>query len=281
MISIRTSTLLCFVFLLGSLTCHAQTDGEGITYGSFKLRKSKEVTCIPDSLVGNIEVLNEDIERDKKTGILQGTVSIRNSSYRVVPGAFITVFLEDSIIAYGLSDAEGKYTIQGIPPGRYRIDVCRLGYEFTTLHGLALKAGNTTFADIQLAGTYQTHEADTTTTPDSVGTFKIRMKKTPSIKAPGSVQGSVTLVGSEYPLEKIIIELYQDGVKMRSVHCDEEGKFKMLKLPDGMYEVNVVTSRKTSNLVPGVSVNAGRIKLIDIRISQPEKTKGKGKGKKR
>jgi hypothetical protein len=269
---IRIFITLSLLFCFGIVS--AQTDGEDVVYGSFKLRKNKQVTCIPDSLIDKV-VVQTDEDASRKKGTLKGTVSVHNSSHRAVPGSFVSVYEGDVLVGYTLSDSEGKYILGNLKGGRYRVEVCRLGYEYTAVHGIVVKSANTTFVDVQLHGTYQTHTTKNDLPIDSIGCFRIRMRKTETPKAPGSIQGVVTLINNEFPLEKVVIELFQDGKKIKSVSCNKKGKFALLKLPDGMYEVNIITDRNNNDLVPGVEVSTGKTRMIEVSIKRNGKARGR------
>lgn len=269
---IRTLLTICLLLVVGKLT--AQNENEDVMYGSFKLRKNKTTTCIPDSLI-NVVAIQAEGKTGRKKGLLKGTISVHNSSYRVIPGSFVGVYRDGNLVGYTLSDNDGKFVVNDLATGKYRLEVCRVGYEFAILKSIEIKAGHTTFTDVQLHGTYQEHIPQNDLPVDSIGSFKIRMRKSETPKAPGSIQGIVSLINNDFPLEKVVIELFQDGKKINSVNCDENGKFALLKLPDGMYEVNIITDRNNNDLIPGVQVNTGKMRVIEVSITRRGKMKRK------
>lgn len=86
----------------------------------------------------------EDVDPNASSGILQGTVA----SDEAVPIAGASVALRDTAFM-GVTDASGLFVITDVPPGKYVLDVARLGYE-AQARSVEVQAGQLTEVTIVL-----------------------------------------------------------------------------------------------------------------------------------
>src|SRR5580698_6431441 len=71
------------------------------------------------------------------TGSIYGRVT--DPSQAVVPGAQITAIGETTGVKYpGESDSDGNYTIHGLPPGTYSVEVKRDGFKSESIKDVLL-----------------------------------------------------------------------------------------------------------------------------------------------
>jgi hypothetical protein len=99
-------------------------------------------------LVGHASLLHA--QSRMTGGDLSGRVL--DPSGAVVPGAAIAASSEDTgLTRTALSDAEGRYTIQALPPGRYRIRADLTGFAARVIDDIDVPLGSTIVLDLHLA----------------------------------------------------------------------------------------------------------------------------------
>lgn len=265
-------TILLIAFVISASAGFAQVDSSSVIYGSFKVRKTQN-SCIPPHLIDKVKVSDVNAQSVRKKGSLRGAVLVKGSSRQTIPEAFVAAYLGDSLVAYTLANADGMYRFYDLPPNLYRIEVCRLGYEGSTMDGVVIKSNNITFLDVTLDRTYQTYSPTDTFPKENIGTFRIRHRDTKTVEAPGSIRGSITLVNNKFPLDKVVVELYQNGEKVATADCSTKGQFSFGKLENGTYDVNIITDRNNNDMIPGVKVNTGKIKMIEVKLTRKGKIK--------
>jgi hypothetical protein len=82
-----------------------------------------------------------------ETGTLHGIVT--DPSGAVIPGAAVIVSSGDFVESVS-TDENGQYTVDGLPPGHYRVHIHSAGFSIFGRAGLVLSAGSETEADAQL-----------------------------------------------------------------------------------------------------------------------------------
>jgi Carboxypeptidase regulatory-like domain len=92
--------------------------------------------------VGQLVVASSTVWAQVGTGTVTGIVTDAGGS--VVPGALVTAtHVETAGSRPTVSSSAGIYTIAGLPPGEYRIDVALSGFRPTRREGVRLETGET------------------------------------------------------------------------------------------------------------------------------------------
>jgi len=86
------------------------------------------------------------------TGSVSGRVTTQSGT-AVLPGAMVRLVAEGGqVVASVTTDAEGRYLLEAVPPGRYRLMVEAPGFqEVVAREGLVIRAGQATTADLDVA----------------------------------------------------------------------------------------------------------------------------------
>jgi len=92
-------------------------------------------------------LLSSAVHSQENTGTIRGTV-IENATQVTLPGA--TIVLLDIENKGTITDANGKFRIEGLPYGRYAIQVSFIGYQAVTLNNLDVLPGKETVLTIEL-----------------------------------------------------------------------------------------------------------------------------------
>lgn len=261
----KTIVLLCLFISLGGVA----QDEEHVIYGSHSMRKSP-VTCIPDSLIGQLFPAVLPDQQSKKCGTITGAVLVEGSSHMTIAGAYITLWQGDEAIAVAITDEAGRYVFPDVRNGTYSVEACRLGFVRTFREDVHVKRGTRSYADLIMGKTMGTHTPTNGGSTDSVGTFKVRHKQTAAVNSQGTIRGEVVLVNNHYPLGNVVVELYQNGSKLQTLTCDENGAFVFKALEDGTYDLNIITDRDNNDLIPGLVVATGKVKMLTITMIRRE-----------
>ena len=92
----------------------------------------------------------QTVAQSKTTGVLSGTV--KDPSGAVVPQAKVTVTSTDTGASRdALSEANGEYRVQLLPPGTYDIKVEHTGFVTQVKKGVEITVGQTVVIDFALA----------------------------------------------------------------------------------------------------------------------------------
>ncbi|HET6680117.1 MAG TPA: SusC/RagA family TonB-linked outer membrane protein [Gemmatimonadaceae bacterium] len=148
------------------------------------------------------------LSQEAGTGRITGTVTDSSSGE---PLASVTLNLFGTRLG-GLTDADGRYTIVGIPPGTYTVQARRIGFTPRNIDSVQVSAGAAVTLDLRLRGGALTLEAVVTTgvvdamtgtvIPFTVGRVSAENAPVPATNALETVQGKVagvTVVPSGQP----------------------------------------------------------------------------------
>jgi len=149
-------------------------------------------------------------------GKISGTVT-DSVSNAVLPGISVDVYdpTETTLVAAGTTDAGGGYAIDNIPGGNYHVyfNGYSLGYLSQWYDGVN----------------------------GVVPVFVSAPAETPGINAHmvkgGSISGTVTDFGTSAVLQGISVEIYQSGILIDSASTGADGKYNVIALPAGTYDV--------------------------------------------
>jgi iron complex outermembrane receptor protein len=75
------------------------------------------------------------------SGSIQGTVV--DSNGHAIQGAIIAVVASSAVEQKAVSNAEGKFTVAGLPAGTYSVEISASGFSTEIRHGVAVSAGST------------------------------------------------------------------------------------------------------------------------------------------
>jgi hypothetical protein len=139
------------------------------------------------------------------TGVVAGRVTTRSDAGTVVPAARATVALADAMFA--IAGADGRYTIDRVPAGPYRMRVRLLGFRVVE-RDIRVRAGDTVRVDVTLQSEAQllspvrtdarAGEADVFVSRPNVGTIglgKEAITGVPSVGEPDIVRVTQLLPG--------------------------------------------------------------------------------------
>jgi|GEM_PF-638672 len=83
-------------------------------------------------------------------GSIRGIISVKNTG-EPLPYASVALYNQDSILVAGaVSDIDGKYIIDPIPPGTYRLEVAFVGYRSLVITEVLVQAKAPTRLDLEL-----------------------------------------------------------------------------------------------------------------------------------
>ncbi len=87
-----------------------------------------------------------------QSGAVKGILTDKDKADAI---SFANVILESngSVVASGVSDMDGKYTIKPIAPGKYILKTSYVGYQPTQINNVIVSADKITFVDIKMANT--------------------------------------------------------------------------------------------------------------------------------
>jgi thermitase len=146
--------------------------------------------------------------------------------------AIFGVQVTDSTRA-ALTDADGSYAIDNVPPGTYQVAASKEGYETSSLTVNVL-SGNTAVANFSLS----------------------------QIIVPGSISGSVTDARDGSP---IVGAAVSDGT--RTATTDTSGGYTIADVPPGSYEVTASKEGYESS-TSSVTIISGASSVLDFSLNQ-------------
>lgn len=195
-----------------------------------------------DALSGMMILINNlslDVMRE---GSLAGAVMMYDSNVSGdVPVAGATVTAEGAVTVTTLTDAEGRYSFEGIPSGSYKVVPSKVGYRGYSMSA-TVEAGATATADLRM---YAITTKDVTgTVTDKAGTpiagAAVALSGYHPYKAVTDAQGiftfkNVYLHGDytsayTFSLRKNNFESFEDEVSLRDSYYDEKITLDPLKL---------------------------------------------------
>lgn len=84
---------------------------------------------------------------------------------------------------------------------------------------------------------------------------------------PGSIYGIVTESGSNVPLEKISIHLYQGNLIVGSIYTSADGSFEFTNIDPGVYRLDPDANGYYSSFFNSIIVKSGKASRFDITIT--------------
>ncbi|HTR24684.1 MAG TPA: TonB-dependent receptor [Terriglobales bacterium] len=94
-------------------------------------------------------ITSQRVSAQSTTGSIYGRVT--DPSGAVVPGAQVTATGESTGVRYpGESDADGNYTIYGLPPSRYSVDVRKEGFQTASIKSVLIAIDQKQLLDFEL-----------------------------------------------------------------------------------------------------------------------------------
>lgn len=200
-------------------------------YGSGYIERVYSNVTIPCTL--HVSLMEE--------GKIQGTVTESGGSgiERVV----VTATDGSGFSVSGATDVTGFYRIRMVPPGTYTVTAFTLDYEFSTMEGVTVNAGQTV-SGIDLTGTPVEPEPD------------------------GRIAGTVTKSGGAGPIEGAFVWIEDSaGEPGVGIATDSGGGYEIKRLDSGDYTVKVSEEGIVLGEISGVSVSDGETTNVDFSIS--------------
>lgn len=126
--------------------------------------------------------------QSETTGTIQGTVVDQNG--HAVQGAIIAVVASSSVEQKGVSNAEGKFTIAGLPAGTYSVEISASGFSTEIRHEVAVAAGAT--ASFPVALTIASVSEEVTVEAEGDTSIAAQLAPVKSVLDAGSARTEIT-----------------------------------------------------------------------------------------
>lgn len=84
-----------------------------------------------------------------QSGIIKGKVTDKDTK-QPIPFTNVALLVSDTVAAGSTTDFDGIYIIYDVPPGAYDLKASFVGYKTLTVKDMVVKAGQTTFYDLEL-----------------------------------------------------------------------------------------------------------------------------------
>jgi Carboxypeptidase regulatory-like domain len=166
-------------------------------------------------------------------GGVQGTV--RDAEGKALSGARLTLSHRSVGFVNTVTDAEGRYHFDQIPPAMVRLEV-QHGSRQTALM-VGVKEGETVDQDVALFG-----------------------------KGAGEIHGRVTAAGRPLPGMQVMVAANhgaEAGISLYYPMTGEDGTYRVADLPDGGYMVSVASTTKST----GIQLKGGTSADVDIDVT--------------
>lgn len=160
-----------------------------------------------------------------------------------IAGARLTLMHRPIGFVNTVSDAEGRFRFEQVPPGPVRM--------------MMQRADQVTVTGVMVEEDKETHQ-DMTLPPQGTG----------------ELRGRITAGGKPLPATRLMVATHlseQGSVGLYYPTTAEDGSYRVSGLPPGVYLVNVM-STSTGD---GVQVNAGEVATLDLRVIDPPSVKDK------
>lgn len=210
----------------------------------------------------------------KTTGTIAGKVQDKISGE---PLSMATVVVADTDdrryeIPHASTDADGKYRIEGIPPGTYRV-VAFYSDEATQHTNVAVKAGRNTSLDFKVQ--IVAEDGDTTTPhEDTAGVHagtRDRGYGHSKHRTTGSIMGRILDAETQKPIPGAVVSATMPGLT-NAIHAmaDKHGRYRFVGIRPGIYTLSVyyhlVDRGNIEFRRAGVRVIPGRVARIQLRL---------------
>jgi len=208
----------------------------GIAPGSYTVSASK--TLYQTQVVGvsvssdTTTIANFSLAADP--GIISGTVTAATGGGPLV-SVLIQVILDNIVIATGLTDDNGEYSVGGLAPGSYAVRAGKTGYQTSTT-GAIVASGSVTTVNFSLAAN------------------------------PGAIAGTITDSVTTAPIAGATIAVRLGGSIIFMDITDDNGNYSIEGVAPGSYTVSASKSGYQTNIV-GAIVTAGTTTLVDLALS--------------
>lgn len=167
-------------------------------------------------------------------GTIQGTVS--DNLVNPIEGAEVKVFQGDLLISATLTDVNGDYEIDGLPPGAYNVEASATGFQSKTL-GAQVTSNSTTIVDFVLA------------------------------PLPGAIAGTVTDAITTDPIAGALVEVYLNQVLVAFAYTDASGMYIIDGLTSDSYVVIISADNYQPNVVGAIVVAPGTT-IVNAALSR-------------
>ncbi|WP_437278906.1 carboxypeptidase-like regulatory domain-containing protein [Sorangium sp. So ce375] len=227
----------------------AQTEDDGL----FSLPNVPKGTIAVRAYDGSNAVRTVEIEVSSCDGLQPvklvmssgGSISgvARDADGKPVAGARLTLMHRPIGFVNTVSDEEGRFLFEQVPPGELRV-MMRRGDE-AMLVGIAIEEGKSAQQDISFAP-----------------------------RGTGEIRGRVTVGGKPFPGARLMMAtpIGDDGaIGMYHPVTAEDGSFRVSGLPAGGYIVNV----ESTSIGTSARVKSGEVTTADLQVIDLPSTKGK------
>ena len=195
---------------------------------------------------------------------VSGTVT--DASGKAVVGATVSVSNVSGFSQTAIADRQGKYSLDGLPGGAYKISVTAKGFKPFEVADVALVAGDVVPLDVVLepGKVEPTPATASNATKGTAGPAAAKARK------PASMNGMVTdMAGTAIPGANVSIA-NASGFHQTAV-ADAKGNYVVNGLPPGTYDVSASAPGFKAFQAPGVTVAAGDSIPLDATL-ESEKT---------
>lgn len=141
-------------------------------------------------------------------GAISGTVTDANTTLPI-SGAAIGVYLNNDFLFFTFTDALGRYTITGVPPGSYEV------------HALAIN--------------HQMEISNATVLANQTTTVNFALQTNPS-----TLQGQITNALTGSPVRRALVSVFQGNTLMAFTLSDSNGNYVIGNLPSGSFSLRVL-----------------------------------------
>lgn len=199
--------------------------------------------------ISGLQEANIDLSLSPTTGT-QGTVyGVVTDGTDPIPDATVKLFdSQGQPFQHTMTDADGAYSLDGVPAGSYTVSAVKTGYLLSDAAGVTLTGGGTIQANLRC-----TAEASLT-----LGTIAGVVK--------------VSKLGTETPLSGVKVTLMNTlGVAVASTYTVDDGEFAFYDLADGVYSVLAsaegyqAAAPMAATILRGSIVNMILVMTVDTR----------------
>lgn len=171
--------------------------------------------------------------------------TVRNSANEVLHGAQVTAVATGTNKSAS-SNADGRYEIESLPPGTYKVYCAATGYQSKVTQNVTVTAGQATEVNFAL---------------------------TPNEQAKGRLVGTVRNAAHEVLHGAQVKAVTSGGEKSASTNA--EGRYELNDLPPGTYKVYCQATGYQSTAKENVTVTSGQATEVNFQLSPTPQPKGR------
>ena len=169
------------------------------------------------------------------TGSYVGTVTDASSGYPIWD-ATVTISQNNTWIATTYTGTNGSYSVAGLQPGSYDVQVSDYGYNSLSVYGVPVVAGTTTLENFAL------------------------------LQTTGALTGHVTDSGTGYAIPGATVTVSQNGWQVAWTTANSNGHYWISGLDAGNYDISV-TAYGYNTASVSYYVYAGQTGVVDFPMS--------------